>query len=204
MTDDLSSTEAETRASIAEMAKESFARHELTVKADREWLCKRPGEWAYSFFVIARPGVLIVYGDLGEYVLRMHNEDPITWLDGAVGSPAYLFGKVAAVSRNDGSAKIWYWRDAQRYMRDAIASYGGDGVHAAVVKAVTEDGDYGVTHDWFLECCHEAGLDDMSTVGVGWAAGMWWLHQALSWFQAAEWAAHAQPAVDAAPTGSGT
>jgi hypothetical protein len=188
MNEDTSETEKETAAGIAESAKEAFAGHTLKVIGEGEWLCRRPGSGSHHFYVIARRGVLIVYGDLGEYVLRMHDPETVAWLWRAVNSYDYLFGKVMAVSRNDGSPKCWYWQDAANYLRERIEEHRkdedteGEELYRRVLAAAADGGDYGITQDWFLECCSDGELDDMGSVGVGFAAGMWWLLEALRKF----------------------
>lgn len=60
----------------------------------RMWLCRRPGSGMYHFRVVAGPGMLLVYGDVGNHILQNHDKDMVKWLvDGAVNSTEYLIGK---------------------------------------------------------------------------------------------------------------
>ena len=74
------------------MAEENSAEHVLCVLRKDEWRCAKPGTGIYSFVVLLRPGVVAMWGDLGEYVLRHSGEDSLVWLRRAVTDPGYLLG----------------------------------------------------------------------------------------------------------------
>jgi len=83
---------------IAEMAKDAFKNHELIEEQVegpvRCWLCKRPGSSTYHFRVIAAPGALIIYGDVGDNILMAHNRDMVPWIRGSVRSRDYVIEKI--------------------------------------------------------------------------------------------------------------
>jgi hypothetical protein len=83
----------------------TFADHELTVlsrpteefpHAPEVCRCAKPGTGVYSFVVSASPGVICVWGDIGEWVIRHSGGAGWAWLRGAVDSPSYLAQKIRA------------------------------------------------------------------------------------------------------------
>lgn len=92
-------TKRERRASILEHGKKSFAEHTLELRSGekdkvRMWCVSKPGTWMYGFYVIAAPGMLLVYGDVGDHMLRINDADPIPWLQRAAGSTDYVLSKI--------------------------------------------------------------------------------------------------------------
>lgn len=83
---------------IARTAEKEFADHVLTIEQGegpiRMWHCGKPDTGIYSFRVIAAPGFIGVYGDVGDGMLMAHDRDLIKWLPGAVRSPDYLMSKM--------------------------------------------------------------------------------------------------------------
>lgn len=84
-------------------ARERLSGHVLTTEGPRQWVCRRPpgdaaGGWSgrYWFRVAMLPGAILLYGDIGELLLRMQESDPLDWLRGAVKDPDYLLGKASA------------------------------------------------------------------------------------------------------------
>lgn len=86
------------REQLERYAEESFKDHVLTVEQSegpvRMWHCGKPGTGIYSFRVIAAPGFLGVYGDVGDGMLMAYDKDLIPWLRSAVQSPGYLMSKM--------------------------------------------------------------------------------------------------------------
>lgn len=85
----------------AEMALESFEEHELleievydpvTKRGEYRWGI--PQSYAYEMYIIFRPNTIIIYGDIGVWVLRQGGID-LAWLRGAIDSPDYLFQKTS-------------------------------------------------------------------------------------------------------------
>lgn len=93
-----SGTKKENRATIATIAGESLAGHAITPEQTegpvRMWYCGRKGTGMYSYRVIAAPGMLLVYGDVGDYMLQANDRDLIPWLRGAIKSENYVIGKM--------------------------------------------------------------------------------------------------------------
>ena len=94
----MSETIKQHRDSIISIAKEAFKDHCLTSEQTEGpvcmWLCHQLGTGVYHFRVIAAPGFMAVYGDVGDGMLMMYDKDPIPWLRGAIKSPDYLLKKV--------------------------------------------------------------------------------------------------------------
>ena len=90
-------TKAEHRATITEIAQEALASHVISPEQEsgpvRMWLCHRPGTGAYHYRVIAAPGMLLVYGDIGDHMLQANDKDLVPWLHRAINSPDYLISK---------------------------------------------------------------------------------------------------------------
>lgn len=90
-------TKKSNRADITEVARESLANHRLVPEQTegpvRMWYCGEPGTGIYSFRVIAAPFMILVYGDIGDYMLQASERDLIPWLRGAVKSEHYLISK---------------------------------------------------------------------------------------------------------------
>ena len=85
------------RATIAELAKKSLAGHVISPEQEegpvRMWLCHKPGTGMYHYRVVAAPGMLLVYGDIGDHMLQNHDKDLVPWLKDAIKSPDYLISK---------------------------------------------------------------------------------------------------------------
>lgn len=87
-----------------------FKKHKLTViepwnnKTGRgEYLFKEEGTGMYSMHILFRPNTIIVYGDTQPNVIFRQDSIDLPWLNGAVASPDYMFGKVAgSISEYDG------------------------------------------------------------------------------------------------------
>lgn len=174
-------TYAEVAASIKGMAAEAFVGHALTSEGPGEWRFGRPGTVIYSSRVLFRPGTIIVWGDLGEWVLRHGNKDSLGWLRGAVQSPDYLLEKVRA-----GKRERFYPADAAKLLKDPETeeSWG-----AARVARVREElngwrgGDF-TEEDWAREW-YEAGADEVPNVRYPCESALW-LIELLRAFVAAE------------------
>lgn len=93
---------------MTHFAPESFAKHVLTQDEKGVWRCGAPGSSFYMFRVFTHPGVALIWGDLGEYALRVSDSDSMRWLLTA-GSRDYVLGKVTAC---DGPRKEFMYDDA--------------------------------------------------------------------------------------------
>lgn len=114
----MSETIEQYRESIRSIAKEAFKSHCLTSEQTegpvRMWLCHQPGTGIYHFRVVAAPGFLAVYGDVGDGMVLMHDKDPIPWLRGAVNSPDYLLGKMVK------KQKLFFVREAEKILQEMV------------------------------------------------------------------------------------
>jgi hypothetical protein len=87
-------TRKEQEATIAALAAEAFTGHVLTPYLSYE-RCGRPGDSMYAFCVYVAPYAIAIWGDLGEFMLRIGDADALKWLLTA-GSRDYVLGKVMA------------------------------------------------------------------------------------------------------------
>lgn len=147
---------ADVQKDIARFAAEGFVDHVLTVEGPSEWRCGKPGTGIMAFRVLCRPGMIAVWGDLGEWVLRVSDRNPVPWIRGAVRSPGYLLEKVKA-----GERKRFYPADAMALLDDpdTAESYGAD-----VVEKVREElgsmwGDEATAAEWYMAWSN-AGADE--------------------------------------------
>lgn len=147
---------ADVQKGIAQHAAEEFADHVLTVEGPSEWRCGKPGTGIMAFRVLCRPGMVAIWGDLGEWVLRVSDRNPVPWIRGAVRSPDYLLSKVKA-----GERLSFYPADARALLDDpeTAASWG-----AEVVEKVREElgstwGDEATQEEWYVAWSN-AGADE--------------------------------------------
>lgn len=178
---------------IESLAGDAFRAHVLKQETPERWLCRRPERQGYWFRVIKAPTALMVYGDVGELVLRISDIDPIPWLRGAITSPEYLWEKVQASKE---PTKTFYPRDAMRWLDDYLAeSWPEDECDSDRLKRqraklvdlaseLWEDFDHGdaLTHERFYTALVEEGVDDVYSVGMFPTSTMLWLWHALCCF----------------------
>lgn len=182
-------TEAEVAASVAEMAREAFAKHEVMYLSRGEWRVGRLGSSTYHFRMIVRPMTIIVWGDLGDWIIRMSDAYAIPWLRVSVRSPAYLIEKIAA-SRED--RETFYLKDAIEWLlegsRAETAAANAGEEHDPRYDEALNQLDEDSQHEDFLDVMHELHFDDYATIGVGPSARCFWLVEALKWFvEHADW-----------------
>lgn len=93
-----SGTKKDNRKQLTEIASESFADHIITCEQSdlpvRMWYCGRKNTGIYSYRIVAAPRMILVYGDVGDYMLQASDYDLIPWLRGAVKSEHYVIGKM--------------------------------------------------------------------------------------------------------------
>jgi len=163
-------TYAETKSTVERLAADAFARHVLTQEGPGEWRCGREGTVIHSSRVLLRPGMVAVWGDLGEWILRHGDRDSLGWLRGAVKSPDYLLEKVRAGKRSE-----FYPDDALAWLRsdEAVEAYGKDRV--AKAREALEDFDSGpFSQDrWFDACYGAACMDDPPRFEYPCASALW-------------------------------
>ena len=86
-------TKQEHRAQVAKLAKEAFKDHKLHQEGPGRWFCAKPGTGIYSFHVACFNGCVVLYGDVGELILRPSDKDSLAWLCDAIDSMDYVLGK---------------------------------------------------------------------------------------------------------------
>ncbi len=114
----MADTRKQHRESIAAIAKNALKDHVLITEQDqgpvRMWYCGKPGTGMYSFRVIAAPGFICVYGDVGDGMLMAYDRDLVPWLKDAIKSPDYLLGKMI------NKKEQFFPGDAEQLLKDMI------------------------------------------------------------------------------------
>jgi hypothetical protein len=74
------------RAYIAKHAEGDFANHVLVQQEPSRWVCRNPKGVGYWFFVVIGPQMVLVYGDVGELILRPSEDmtGVLGWLVGCL------------------------------------------------------------------------------------------------------------------------
>jgi hypothetical protein len=182
-------TAAEAAEQVAGYAQASFRDHVAQQLGPGEWLCKKPGTGIYHFFVISRSGTLIVYGDIGEWILQMSEKDPTRWLPGAIRSPGYFFEKMRAADISGGGRDEFYLKDALADLqhRAAESRENGRADGGAAGRALEELADFDadeLSREQFCSVLYEAGCEEFGRMGVGPSGRSLWLLEAMKWFVA--------------------
>jgi hypothetical protein len=181
------------RETVVMLAKESFAKHVVAEVGTNEWRCSAPGTWMHGFYVIARPGYVMVYGDIGDWILQHSDRDSVAWLRGAARDYDYLCGKIRT-----GEKRRFYGGDALDDLNREIAEADEQNDTAARVReALGNDFDQ---HEWYQA---------WSDVGIGgsdcgsfehWDSGPLWMAEALRWLVEHLPAAQPQPSQPSPPS----
>lgn len=189
----MSSTSASLRATIAHLAANAFQHHRLRRDGDH-WLCRSSSSGNYWFGLYAAPGMIVLWGDIGECVLRHSDHDSLGWLAGAAGRvayPDYCLGKIAAL---DGAKREFFPGDARSYIKERLretVDEVGDvderdrqrwtAVALAFRGALdAHDGTWSEQEArtaWYHACC-ENRVDDPPTCD-GWSSSALWAWHAL-------------------------
>lgn len=181
MTPSESGTYKEAVSQVATMAKTAFASHRCAQVGQDEWRCAskdRAHAWNMWFHVIARPGFLVVYGDIGDWILQAHDRNMVYWAMGAVRSPSYFCEKIQA-----GERMAFYRGDAQELVKEALNGNEDMGL----TKEQAEKVDDAITswdeleqREWY-DACIEAG-DDEPALCERPSSRALWLLEAVKWF----------------------
>lgn len=101
------------------MAAQAFRDHQVEVRLSngvyRVFRCGRPGSSICAFWVATTPGMLFVYGDVGELVVS-RTYDMLAWAKSAIRDPNYFAEKVphcAIKTREWSYAKAIEWIDEE-------------------------------------------------------------------------------------------
>lgn len=177
-------------AHIKTVMPKSYARHIMSKISECVWRCGRSDSSNYHFFVALLPHCIVVYGDVGEMIIRPGWNRGIGWLrgclnDGKTDSFHYMFSKVPGPHRQE----VFMPGDA---IEECI-EYGDNPDNEAaeqIQKALDEWAErIGYNEDpresWYaaaseadLDCEWYAGYNDYSSE-------MYWCAYALQWFTAA-------------------
>lgn len=85
-------------AQIRAQAIESFEHHQVKQLNPEHWRVANPDHGHYSYHIIAPPSAIIIYGDLGEMILRHGATDSLDWVRGS--NMSYVLSKARACDRN--------------------------------------------------------------------------------------------------------
>lgn len=168
-------------------AERDFSEHVITGDALNGWRCGRPKSGFYSFHVIVRPGMVCIYGDIGEGIFRGGEpSDMLGWLRGAVESLDYLASKLQP------QRKEFYPGDAFAFAREMLADNEArdDERYAKQWRTIIEEAE-DLQEDGMLDGRAWGGLvyehapgSDAFDVGTDYASDTLWLIEALRWFVA--------------------
>jgi hypothetical protein len=166
-----------TQATVREIAAKSFTGHVVTELGPNEWRCGKPGTGNYEFSVIARPTVLIIYGDLGEGVFRMWDSDVIGWLRSAVRSPHYLAEKLRT------KQEAFYPDDALALAREWAAEDDAQPKWAELLEKAERMHEWAElnAHSWPELVYEVSGDGDSAHTGFNLSSQTLWLIEALKW-----------------------
>lgn len=165
---------------VERQAVDAFARHVLTVKRPWLWKVSRPDSWVYGFFVVMAPGALIMYGDLGEAVFRMHagsEKDVFEWTMRCTKDRYYVLSKIA----NREAFKKFYSGDAVEYAKSCLDESKSQKDRDFYVEVQQRDADGDLSRDEFYRIAAEHEQYDVPGFEE-WSAGAIWLHAALETF----------------------
>lgn len=168
------------RRTVQRLAVDAFKDHALTEEGDCRWICKRAGGGAYWFRLITAPGSIVIIGDVGECILRPYckQHQVVSWLRGAVNSPAYFVEKVQASKTSPFAfypeEAIKWLNDYAKEMADENADYARRVSDAWAAASEMHDGDGLSQHD-YLRIASDAGIDDAYDVGRYLSSRMLWM-----------------------------
>lgn len=116
---------SDVRATIERLAAQAFENFELTYDAESmSWSCRNPKHGHHAFRLYFQPGMIVMWGDIGEYVWRHSDSDSIGWYtsQGAKTGdyPDYFLGKLRAC---DGPIREFHVGDAYAYIDERIAEF---------------------------------------------------------------------------------
>lgn len=167
----MSDTFAVTQKTIAELAAKDYAEHIVEPQGLGEWRFRKPGTSIMWSAIIVRPWYVIVYGDVGEWILRHSERDSLAWLRGAVRSRDYLLEKVKA-----GDTERFYPADAMEELRPTGKEDDAhDDALRAKVKAELDPfmwNDEPTEYEWGRAWA-EAGGDDPPRCRYASEGGLW-------------------------------
>lgn len=179
-------TKKQHRETVKEIAAKSLASHVLTPEQEsgpvRMWLCHRPGSGAYHYRVVAAPGMLTIYGDIGDQIIQNYDRDMVEWLLKAMDSPEYVMDKFTF------KEKTFFPQEARSLLDEMVAESCDE-----VDRQENEEFRNRVLDEWdsefddngheFAKAFYEAGGDmEMLSITVDHSSGMYWTIACLEKF----------------------
>lgn len=166
--------------SVAILASDAHMNFEVKSDGESQWRCHEPGRRRHSFCLLTRPGVIVMWGDIGEYVWRVPSSDALGWClaqGRAEGDhPDYFLSKLSAAR---GPTKTFYSGDALSYAEERIAD--GDERWKEVRSAfVTLRKEYPEETSWAMACRAQGIADPPSC--AGWTSTALWSWYAIRTF----------------------
>lgn len=115
---------SDTVATVQRLAK-VFDAFELKYEEEtRSWRCRNPANGYHWFRLYFAPGVVFMWGDIGEFVWSVNDSNALEWYLGQGAQegdyPDYFLGKLRAVSGEAGSTEF-YVGDAYAYIDERVA-----------------------------------------------------------------------------------
>jgi len=134
-------------ATIGHLAQKSFEGFALTYDVKtRSWRCRNPAHGCHAFRVYVYPGLVVMWGDLGEYTFVHGDQNSLRWfLDQGHKDeryPDYFLSKLRAVAGSP--AREFYIGDAHAYLDERLADVAAK--HADEIAELDEDDESGRTH----------------------------------------------------------
>ena len=166
-----------------------FDEHEIEKKTDLMWICKKPGSSSYWFGVSLGPGLVCLWGDTDELLLRPHEHHTYGWAtDIRPESYDYVLSKscpnqeLKRFDPDDARAWLKELEDrAKEYLEDGEEA--GAAAELTYVKAVRDDWDGETEHSWHA-AQYENGCDESISCRsftrgtlTAYAALCWWASQ---------------------------
>lgn len=123
----LNDTTMARRSKTADMASGVFKEHVLTPRAEKTWICRKIGSPFYAFSVHVEPGMVVLWGDIGDFVFR-HNgspaEDTLSWfVASAMSDDDYLLRKIVAMA---GPRERFCYGDAIAHLDEVVREASND------------------------------------------------------------------------------
>ena len=156
----------ETVETVERLAKVSFAGHVLTSDPAWPglWRCRNPGTTFYSFNILFPPGAVVLYGDVGEIILRPNDYDSLGWLTRCINSRDYILSKIRP------GTKTYYLGDGKAELEKAMEGK----IHVGVSFDI-------YTMEQFHNSWYEVTDSDMPEIS-GHSAANLWNYEALGTF----------------------
>ena len=175
---------------IADRAPEAYANHVMTRECENVWLCENPKSSVWHFYVALLPHCILVYGDIGEMIIRPGSGCRMGWLrgcldDGKSDSFEYMLGKVPAKHKQlefmTGDVLLACEEYVVHNPEEAYRMQEALNNWASLV------GDYGNPQESWYSAASNANLDPEWYSGYCcYDSEMYWCAYALQWFTA-EW-----------------